>query len=137
MRISDWSSDVCSSDLGEEWGGRYIIRPGPDPGTLSKDFSRGVHHLRGTIAPDGSVLWIRKGMIKSPHRISLVDGELREESGLELQGDQVVAAKHLARFEQSGGAPVAGPLAAAGAARSDERRVGTEWVSTCRSRGSP
>src|SRR3546814_8661789 len=94
MRISDWSSDVCSSDLGEEWGGRYIIRPGPDPGTLSKDFSRGVHHFRGTIAPDGSVLWIRKGMIKSPHRISLVDGELREESGLELQGDQVVAAKH-------------------------------------------
>src|SRR3546814_3709052 len=55
-------------------------------------------------------------MIKSPHRISLVDGELREESGLELQGDQVVAAKHVARFEQSGGAPVAGPLAGAGAA---------------------
>src|SRR3546814_15394723 len=95
-------------------------------------------------------------MIKSPHRISLVDGELREESGLELQGDQVVAAKHVARFEQSGGAPVAGPLAGAGAAagrvdmhgdpvvqagaaaaRSEERRVGKESVSTCRSRGSP
>src|SRR3546814_15404428 len=51
-------------ESGEEWGGRYIIRPGPDPGTLSKDFSRGVHHLRGPIAPDGSVLLIRQGLLK-------------------------------------------------------------------------
>src|SRR3546814_1660704 len=28
MRISDWSSDVCSSDLGETVGGAVILRSG-------------------------------------------------------------------------------------------------------------
>src|SRR3546814_6395315 len=36
MRISDWSSDVCSSDLGEGWHSveHGFFRPDPDDGPL-------------------------------------------------------------------------------------------------------
>src|SRR3546814_14241153 len=88
MRISDWSSDVCSSDLSSKW-----------PGQSSR--------------------WCRRA--------------------------------HFAQFgwrqdliEAMGGSSVLRRLVAAhvrprryGDARSEERRVGTECVSTCRSRWSP
>src|SRR3546814_9189915 len=77
MRISDWSSDVCSSDLGAD----------RDPGarTSRRQGDRGQGHLQG--------LW-RQAAVR----------------GSELH-------------------PAAG--------RSEERRVGKECVSTCRSRWSP
>src|SRR3546814_5442849 len=88
MRSSDWSSDVCSSDLlGHRGGGR-------------------LHQPRGAGIGFG-----------------LFGGELVE------------AARFLTREE--GGVDrmmVADP---APAARSAERRVGTECVSTCSSRWSP
>src|SRR3546814_1732363 len=76
MRISDWSSDVCSSDLKLQLlrqEGVFIILIGPD-GTAKNDDEIGFHRLQ---------------------RPELVD------------------------------------------ARSEERRVGKECVSTCRSRWSP
>src|SRR3546814_5472643 len=71
MRISDWSSDVCSSDL-------PITKTG------------GVVGLKGNLAPEGAIV-------------------------------KVAGMKNL-KFR--------GP-------RSEERRVGKECVSTCRSRWSP
>src|SRR3546814_4357998 len=79
MRISDWSSDVCSSDL-----------PFLQIGDL--DPRSGVRH--------GRIL--RRGMAR------------REFLALELD-----------------------PVAPAAQRRSEERRVGKECVSTCRSRWSP
>src|SRR3546814_20843998 len=38
MRISDWSSDVCSSDLGAARCARALIRP---PGTFSREREKG------------------------------------------------------------------------------------------------
>src|SRR3546814_1765799 len=80
MRISDWSSDVCSSDL---IGCRYVL----------------VGH-----------------------------SERREYHG---ESDELIAQKALA-------AKAAGlvPVVCVGE-RSEERRVGKECVSTCRSRWSP
>src|SRR3546814_2572662 len=81
MRISDWSSDVCSSDLGRRVGIHARRRvPGPLDG-------RADVGVEGRHRPGGG----------------LVDG----------RPDQV------------------------GHRRSEERRVGKEWVSTCRSRWSP
>src|SRR3546814_2014950 len=77
MRISDWSSDVCSSDLAADW-------PSSD--------GRPIHLLR----PHGSV-GLRTG---SRHG--------RAAASTHRSGD-----------------------------RSEERRVGKECVSTCRSRWSP
>src|SRR3546814_9927945 len=82
MRISDWSSDVCSSDLnffiGNEW-----VRPASDRRFKIHNASTGEH-------------------------VATVP------EGVEADVDAAVAA-----------------------ARSEERRVGKECVSTCRSRWSP
>src|SRR3546814_6372571 len=76
MRISDWSSDVCSSDL--------------------------LHTLRG----GGHAF----GLQQLGHAGAVIDVHLAAE-----------------RFDVEG----------LGISRSEERRVGTECVSTCRSRWSP
>src|SRR3546814_5424046 len=88
MRISDWSSDVCSSDLPQRQG--RLNRP--------LAFQAQVDTLQPV--------------------------------GLQLQLEQVVVLLDLAAGERQG---VTGSLHQ----RSEERRVGKECVSTCRSRWSP
>src|SRR3546814_7924861 len=91
MRISDWSSDVCSSDLGADR----------------------LHRGEGA-GDDG--------------------GERLRRPGGEQPGE-------VERLAQLVGAHVAGHRLGAGGPRlgdrSEERRVGKECVSTCRSRWSP
>lgn len=65
------------------------IRPGPTPGTLVQEFGRS-HVYDGRIAADGSLLWIRRGMLKFPYRMSLVDGRLVAET-VKLDGASQVA----------------------------------------------
>src|SRR3546814_13249767 len=99
MRISDWSSDVCSSDLGQA-GGTGIAELVPDGG------------LRTHVDAAGGV-----------------GGDEHLRLGFHLPADDqllLVAA----------GERVGGHLDP-GRARSEERRVGKECVSTCRSRWSP
>src|SRR3546814_6153807 len=80
LRISDWSSDVCSSDL------RFTARPIP--------------RLAPAGWPAGALFW-----------------------------------KNLAFVVRTG--RTRGTVLGFAAARSEERRVGKECVSTCRSRWSP
>src|SRR3546814_5193341 len=89
MRISDWSSDVCSSDLPHFFDGWYAGNDG-----------FGDFHL---------------GFGGGAERQAVVGGLLHGVYDLRV------------RVPQYGGAP----------GRSEERRVGKEWVSTCRSRWSP
>src|SRR3546814_5460002 len=84
MRISDWSSDVCSSDLGRK-------RRGDAPNRLV-DRRQALHEADGI-------------QYRQPSRIA----------------DRV-------QYR---------PLTLAEGERSEERRVGKECVSTCRSRWSP
>src|SRR3546814_11378483 len=90
MRISDWSSDVCSSDLGE---------------------AVGVHHA-GAVQHDGD-------MARRVDEIAALQRDLTGESVQRLA---------------DGGCLLVG---VARRLRSEERRVGKECVSTCRSRWSP
>src|SRR3546814_12172247 len=108
MRISDWSSDVCSSDL-------YLTK---------------LVANAQTEAPGGNVS-------DSPVLKDYIDW-------LAMQSDAVAAAavKDIARrsrvgeeFELPG--PVGERNLYALRPRSEERRVGKECVSTCRSRWSP
>src|SRR3546814_13444480 len=100
MRISDWSSDVCSSDLGAaasrngRWGGGNSYPPGHggNPG--------GVQPSLG--ARDG-----------------------------EMQGNRNFNGSYMA------GSSALYSGASDSTSRSEERRVGKECVSTCRSRWSP
>src|SRR3546814_12160118 len=96
MRISDWSSDVCSSDLG--LGARSTEKGGLPPLSVATALE---HCWRGWSLR--KILAIRRGLL-------LLSG--RPSSAI------------------FGGS-------AAGASRSEERRVGKECVSTCRSRWSP
>src|SRR3546814_3943581 len=90
MRISDWSSDVCSSDLHRE-----AVVAGKDNPRMTKSLSR---RLRGLAERAGS-------------------GETR-----------------LARLARIGLREMSLVIILC---RSEERRVGKESVSTCRSRWSP
>src|SRR3546814_3663750 len=80
MRISDWSSDVCSSDL------VGVVEPEPELGGAVDAALVGGDHADADVAPLGA------------HRV---------------------------------------PLGTPAGVRSEERRVGKECVSTCRSRWSP
>src|SRR3546814_13025406 len=96
MRISDWSSDVCSSDLATWRQLRSYLYVYPGPMRLI---------ARGMIA------YLRPGFHPWQH------------------DDRALAARALASLTP----PLITPLPR----RSEERRVGTEGVSTCSSRWAP
>src|SRR3546814_16750081 len=95
MRISDWSSDVCSSDL--EIGGI------------------------------GEIAIVEE---ESRTRLVGIDIDIVDSPGVEGGRAPLDAVDDIALFEQKLG-EVGSVL------RSEERRVGKECVSTCRSRWSP
>src|SRR3546814_11920050 len=90
MRISDWSSDVCSSDL-----------KGMSAVPLAMPEVDDAHEI------------FRRGGLAAAEFAAFINGEMGD---YKAKLDPNVAD----RFE-----------------RSEERRVGTECVSTCRSRWSP
>src|SRR3546814_9514339 len=95
MRISDWSSDVCSSELSQENEEAHALLPRP----------------RRPIAPRRRI-----------------EDEQAEAGDPGEDGDQFPRdALDRGRDGDHCGTP----------GRSEERRVGKEWVSTCRSRWSP
>src|SRR3546814_4817950 len=103
MRISDWSSDVCSSDLeNEDQGSDPLAPPGEDQAPDTGD-SMETPQDETTDAPA-----VMLGMT-----FAALDEEQRKAFGIAESVEGVVIT------------------------RSEERRVGTEGVSTCRSRWSP
>src|SRR3546814_11556673 len=112
MRISDWSSDVCSSDLqtttiradlvGEDDAAEiaFVKAPELELEVDEADADRGEHARHEVVDADRHVLDVVKLVLAAP-----------VEAGDMLLGDERV--------------------------RSEERRVGKEWGSTCRSRWSP
>src|SRR3546814_15537505 len=108
MRISDWSSDVCSSDLGI-FGLSYDAEV--TPFTEGDTLTGGTSGATGTIVraiDNGAtgVIWLRD-----------VTGTFEDNETI---------------TDESGGSGTTN-----GVGRSEERRVGKECVSTCRSRWSP
>src|SRR3546814_20532272 len=103
MRISDWSSDVCSSDLPD--AARDIDRAAEAADLEPRRILAGIN----AAADDGAVDY---------------EAEIGAGSGDGADGDVAVggADPHGGRFAER---------------RSEERRVGKECGSTCRSRWSP
>src|SRR3546814_11394160 len=109
MRISDWSSDVCSSDLALGRG----------------DLQCGHLLLR---FEQGDLLLFQAGV-----ELDLQVGQpTLSGNDLPRVGNQ----DHLLGMGECRG-KIATLLGQPGEQRSEERRVGTECVSTCRSRWSP
>src|SRR3546814_11928130 len=116
MRISDWSSDVCSSDLSSFTAGSDM--------TLTQNvhvvggnatFDTGANNVTLTGAMDGTQCLIKagSGRLTLAAAASNDIGACVEEGPLSFN----------TRFD--------------GTVRSEERRVGKECVRTCRSRWSP
>src|SRR3546814_6280979 len=91
MRISDWSSDVCSSDLGHP-----VFTRKPNTDVSYQACARRLLDATDAVYP-----------MFATHN-----------------AQTIAAVHHMAR-------------AAIGGARSEARRVGKEWVSSCKSRWSP
>src|SRR3546814_14400795 len=117
MRISDWSSDVCSSDL-------YLVVAIPMRATLAAD-----RHVLGMIAPRerarlvGPVADGNAVPVGAAHRIhSAIAGLPRGERRHRLCRTIIAGGVRIGalRNEDAGG-------------RSEGRRVGQECVRTCRS----
>src|SRR3546814_13688868 len=112
MRISDWSSDVCSSDLQVELlaapdrgGGEVFVHAGLEFDVIGFEEFAGFPEL----------------LVEQAERRATVTGD--EAGGVQAGGEIALSLQHRQAHQRLG--------------RSEERRVGKECVSTCRSRWSP
>src|SRR3546814_4151404 len=107
MGISDWSSDMCSADLIDDE--LKDLPEGPER-------EAGIARIHAEVAAEREAVLAAGGLFvlaTERHESRRIDNQLRGRSG--RQGDP-----GLSKFY-----------------RSEERRVGKECVSTCRSRWSP
>src|SRR3546814_16062103 len=115
MRISDWSSDVCSSDLVVE--------------VLRAEIERAVQEL-AVAFHEFPVALAGRAVVDALHQRQLVDHAAAHHAALDQQFETLVdhlAAAVQALFER--------PQATAG--RSEAPREGQECVSTCKYGGAP
>src|SRR3546814_15556084 len=117
MRISDWSSDVCSSDLGLRGVNETINRAKPFP-------VKGLYNMADF--PDTPpVRGMDTGIACLDGMMQIVLGTLTVFTGYANMGKSTVVNTILAH------------CVANNVPRSEERRVGKECVSTCSSRWPP
>src|SRR3546814_19459192 len=115
MRISDWSSDVCSSDLALfDLGWRHL--------SMCDDIADLWHFLAQEFLDLGQVSDARGDEEALATAIMLAQQCLPHDHG--VPGHDIGTDRQPIHWRRL-------------YARSDERRVGKECVSTCRYRGSP
>src|SRR3546814_18782018 len=128
MRISDWSSDVCSSDLALFAGERLRF-----PKELKDDDAGHDEGRHLTLACYGMLPATRITDVLS--QVERWTGFTQHfghvSTGLPPGDEQAFLATLIAEATNLGLSRMA---EVCGAGRSEERRVGNEWVSTCRSR---
>src|SRR3546814_16081238 len=113
MRISDWSSDVCSSDLAAARRRRPLTGANTETTTVG---------LMSETPPTGDNDVLVPSVVaeddETPHESVESPGKVMRIGSMIKQLLEEVRAAELDE-------------------RSEERRDGEEWVRTCRSRGSP
>src|SRR3546814_11838363 len=110
MRISDWSSDVCSSDLGDNV---VLSPPIHFAAAAAADLT-----VESIIVPEGAVPGETVDVIYVVRNIGSVAATAPWTDRIYIDSDDNIASARTLT-------------------RSEERRVGKECVSTCRSRWSP
>src|SRR3546814_18026358 len=130
MRISDWSSDVCSSDLfGLELRQRLIVALV----ALDHDVQIEAMFIDGPVAEAFSAQVSSHGLIDIEHRLRMArsDFKLAVPNEIEIASAVQDAAAVRADRRRTRNIDPGQPIAA----RSEERRVGKEGVRTFRYRG--
>src|SRR3546814_7399864 len=110
MRISDWSSDVCSSDLPSRVG--IPTNPRRDDGITSRDASGGpeMPNCMGVQLTLGNpVLRFRLAVVRSHHRGPPICRQRCDAAGTEKSCDELGEARW-ARYGQIGRAHVCTPV---------------------------
>src|SRR3546814_16888204 len=115
MRISDWSSDVCSSDLAD----------------LSVQIEDRQLVIRGKQVDDQSRIYLHRGIAARQFQRSFVLAE-----GIEITGATLERGSLHVALKRQVVEPEVRTIKSTSAGSSEARRVGNEWVRTCRSRGS-
>src|SRR3546814_13514235 len=127
MRISDWSSDVCSSDLSAS--PVIAVTAISRPAYPLREYARHEYSLREHV----DMSFREPVLVFDIETIPDLDGG-RRLMGLEQMNDaEVWAAMTTQRLAQKGNDFIPGHLQR----RSAERRIGEEWCTTCRVRGAP
>src|SRR3546814_18511192 len=142
MRISDWSSDECSSDLPKVVGGE-IARAMQS----ANAGSRGNAQRLGTLGAYGDGLFNdNMALNRTGQKIGTISnfsgrsaGLLPFEASVASANSQKPSSRFGEMLQLAGTAASLGGLMGAGPTwgRSEERRVGKECVRTCRSRWWP
>src|SRR3546814_17224589 len=120
MRISDWSSDVCSSDLEKERNARAIVRPTG----LRHEFAEYFHEEVLDLQPEDVRNFLVDTSILNELTTSACAAVTNSESARAMLDHVFASGLFLNATDRE-------------RSRSEERRVGKECVSTCRSRWSP
>src|SRR3546814_14210319 len=128
MRISDWSSDVCSSDLLARFAGDFALS------FLNADQRFALTDLVELSQLGTGLMLIRRDVVETlgarhPELAFRTDARDRQGTGVREE----VHALFLPEIDRGSGLM----LSADYAFRSEERRVGKECVRTCRSRWWP
>src|SRR3546814_11927584 len=119
MRISDWSSDVCSSDLDGRATGVHYHREG------NWRFQRAKNVVVAGYAIETLRLLLNSANSEFPDGLANSSGLVGK--NLMVQLNQAAWGQVADEVRSYKGPP----------SRSEERRVGKECVSTCKSRGVP
>src|SRR3546814_12634531 len=117
MRISDWSSDVCSSDLA---GVAHQLGDLADAADILDPVS--LCEAEVAVEPVTDIVAVEQEAVPV-HPVQLLFDEVRD--------------RRFTRPREAGEPEQRGPLILQARARSEERRVGKECVRTCRSRWWP
>src|SRR3546814_19401695 len=139
MRISDWSSDWCSSDLRAQFDIAVLAPDAVEQLPAREDAARMLHEM----AEQAEFGRPHRDDLARPHhlvrdRIEFDVGiaqHLAGERGAQAAEHGLAARDQLARAERLGDIIVRAGLEPA--ATLEERRVGKECVRTCRSWGAP
>src|SRR3546814_4296993 len=152
MRISDWSSDVCSSDLFEETETAVvpeivvpeIVVPEIVVPKIAADAPQAAAEEGTDRMVDDTLNAAKIASADAREKLQAVYGEFNEKAKVAVEKSGKIIEELNELTKGNVGAVVeSGKNAAKGAetlgqeARSEERRVGKECVSTCRSRLSP
>src|SRR3546814_12351004 len=130
MRISDWSSDVCSSDLAQqaevEASGDTIII------VTAQKREQNLQDVPASISVVGGETLIESGAAQISDLTGYVPG--LHINNLGTPGQSRIALRGISPL---GASASVGVYIDEAPVRSEARRVGNECVSTCRYRGSP